>query len=78
FYIILHAYASVINDIRHLLKQDWEVELNHILIEANQTADFLAKLEAKGHHSWSILEQPPAELDNGLLPDSMSILLRRL
>lgn len=77
-YVRFHSYGCVINDIRLWLRQHWQVEINHVLHEANQAADFLAKLGAKGQHSWLTLDSPPAEISHLLLVDCMAIVFARV
>lgn len=72
-----HSYAGVIWDIRVLLHQDWQVEIVHILREANHVADFLTKMGAKSNHHCQVLSQAPHEISSFLAADAISLAFPR-
>ncbi|KAJ1434076.1 Ribonuclease H-like superfamily [Sesbania bispinosa] len=57
--------------VRALLDRDWNVEVVHTLREGNQAADFLAKKGTLELSSFILLHDPPVELRDTLLADSL-------
>lgn len=49
-------------DIQFLLRKNWQVELIHVLREANSGADFLANEGSRVDEAVIVLDEPPAEL----------------
>lgn len=72
-----HLYAGIIFDIRSLLGWDWTASVLHVLREANQVADFLAKAGSRSQQSWSVVVSPPREFSNLLQVDASSVAFPR-
>ncbi|KAJ1408150.1 Ribonuclease H domain [Sesbania bispinosa] len=66
-----HHYAAIICEVRALLDRGWNVEVVHTLREGNQAADFLAKKGTLELSSFILLHDPPVELRDTLLADSL-------
>ncbi|CAJ2666519.1 ribonuclease H [Trifolium pratense] len=66
-----HKYVGIIVSIKELISRDWAVSFVHIYREANQCADFMAKLGANAMDCFGIFPEPPACLASLLLSDAM-------
>lgn len=71
-----HVYAVLIHEIKVLLVQT-NVSLHHTLREANQCADFLAKLGASSDDTLLAHPQPPDDLRPLLRTDALGTLFLR-
>lgn len=68
-----HREANEVKMIQQLMSRDWSVYLNHSWGEANQCADFLAKLGAHTVEPLIVLHAPPQGLSPHLLADAMGV-----
>ena len=66
-----HVYQSMIVDIQHWLCRSWEVELTHVLREANSYTNFLANEGSRVDDVVIVLDQPPPNLRALLAADYM-------
>jgi ribonuclease HI len=65
-----HHYAAILNNIKDIMKRDWQVLLIHTLREGNACADYLAKQGATHTDVYSSIDIPPAGLNLALLADA--------
>ncbi|KAF7812868.1 ribonuclease H [Senna tora] len=67
-----HSLGNILEDIRQLSSSFGKISFRHIFREANQSADFLAKLGLQGSVKLTLWEDPPSGLALALLADSLS------
>jgi ribonuclease HI len=63
-------YAAILNNIKDIMKRDWQVLLIHTLREGNACADYLAKQGASHTDVYSSIAIPPVGLNLALLADA--------
>ena len=73
-----HPYASVLNNVRSLLKRDWVVSILHVYREGNRAADHLAYLGDSVHIGVCFFELPPASLGSLFRDDLFGVIFPRL
>ena len=66
-----HVYQSMIVDIQHWLRKNWDVELIHVLREANSCADFLANEGLRANDVVTVLDESLSNLRALLVADYM-------
>lgn len=74
---MVRTHRALVHDIRFLIARDWECKIQHVLREANQCADHLAKLGATQLETQIIWQNPPPSNYFLLLADSASICFLR-
>lgn len=70
---IQHQEANEVAAIKHLLGQDWQVQLTHTYREENQCADYLAKMGATLDKTLTVLQHPPVGMESLLLADALGV-----
>lgn len=65
-----HHFRGLLHEINSLPNRNWGVQVQHILREANQCADDLAKHGAGVDSSFNMLRSPRTTVSNALLVDS--------
>ncbi|KAF7835723.1 Ribonuclease H [Senna tora] len=71
--ITMHTFGPLIADIRLMLAAHPNFKLSHVLREANQCADIMAKIGSHNETRHCIWEDPPREALLALLADSLAI-----
>ncbi|KAF7818597.1 Ribonuclease H [Senna tora] len=69
----MHTFGPLIADIRLMLAAHPNFKLSHVLREANQCADIMAKIDSHNETCHCIWEDPPREALLALLADSLAI-----
>lgn len=57
-----HVHGNEVELVRSFLHRDWEVALHHVYREANQCADFFAKLGMSAPQNVVHADSPPEDL----------------
>lgn len=71
-----HHYGAIVANIRRMMKEEWEVSLNHVYKQANFCADFLAKSGAAGDDSFVTLLEDPIDMHPLMLADALETPMR--
>ena len=72
-----HCYSALLAEIRDWVRKDWMVKISHVLREANQCADHLAKDGAVSGESLIFMEDPPAGVLDCLREDFLGTFFMR-
>ncbi|KAF7842272.1 ribonuclease H [Senna tora] len=72
-----HMWSAIIDDINSMLAANPSFKINYILREANQSANFMAKLGSRSDERGVIRDSPPPGIDHLLLADRISTLFAR-
>lgn len=73
----LHAYATVIQNIKDCIHRNWSVQILHTLREGNSATDFMAKMGANSTEHWSVFRHPPHGMADILARDAARLLIPR-
>ena len=73
-----HPFASIIKHVRHLLKRNWVVKIQHVFREANRTTDFMDSKGHEVHLGVCFYEVPPPSLSSFLRDDIVGVAFPRL
>jgi hypothetical protein len=65
-----HHYATILHNIKDILKRDCQVLILHTFRESNACADFLAKHRANHMDAYSSIATPSAGLNLALMADA--------
>jgi ribonuclease HI len=72
-----HHYASILANIKALVKRNWSICFKHTMREANSVADLLAKTGAAGTHAWTEIREPPSAAIPLLQADAARVMFAR-
>ena len=72
-----HLCGSLLGDIKSLLGRHWNVEVVHILREANQCVDMMAKFGVDQPGSMRSWLTPPADMHHLLAADGEGVVYLR-
>ncbi|CAJ2632849.1 unnamed protein product [Trifolium pratense] len=73
-----HHYASILTNIRDLVKRNWSIDFKHTKREANAVADLLAKAGAAGTNAWTEFREPPPAAIPLLQADAARVMFARI
>lgn len=68
-----HRYATIVENIRDFVKEDWSVQFVHSLREGNRCANYPAKLGPNSGTCISGVDSPPWDLLGLLVADVLSV-----
>ncbi|OMP05859.1 hypothetical protein CCACVL1_01804 [Corchorus capsularis] len=71
--VAFHLLASLILDIRELLRREWTCKCLHTLREGNFCADVLSKLGCSLDEDYVVFRQPPTEVQETLQADCLGV-----
>ncbi|XP_057444759.1 uncharacterized protein LOC130737004 [Lotus japonicus] len=68
-----HEFASDFQEVQQFLMRDWRIQLLHISRDANMVADCLAHLGSDSQCMFTLLEDPPSQLNLILARDLLAL-----